>query len=160
MRLTKFSDYALRVLLFAASVEDRRLVTIEETAAVYGISRAHLKKVVGLLIREGYLSGMRGRTGGFRLAMPPERINLGALLRVTEPDFGLVECFLADNACRITRQCRLPRLLNEALAAMLAVFDAHTLADILVDPRHYASEPLLPLPLRGPYLPPAPEGDD
>jgi Rrf2 family transcriptional regulator, nitric oxide-sensitive transcriptional repressor len=158
MRLTKFSDYALRVLLFAASVDDRRLVTIEETAAVYGISRAHLKKVVRLLIQEGYLQGMRGRTGGFRLGMPPARINLGALVRLTEPDFGLVECFQPDNACRITRQCRLPRLLNEALAAMLAVFDAHTLADILVDPRHFASEPVLPLPERGPFVPPAPEG--
>jgi len=79
---------------------------------------------------------------------------------VTEPDFGLVGCFLPDNACRITRQCRLPRLLNEALAAMFAVFDAHTLADLLVEPRHFASEPALPLPLRGPSLPPVPDGGD
>ena len=156
MRLTKFSDYALRVLLFAASVDDGRLVTIEETAALYGISRAHLKKVVRLLIHEGYLDGLRGRTGGFRLALPPERINLGAVLRRTEPDFCMVECFSAENACRITRQCRLPVLINEALAALIAVFDAHTLADILVDQRHFAGAPTLPLPQRGPELPTLP----
>ena len=156
MRLTKFSDYALRVLLFAASVDDERLVTIEKTAALYGISRAHLKKVVRLLIREGYLEGLRGRTGGFRLALPPERINLGAVLRCTEPDFAMVECFSTENACRITRQCRLPFLINEALAALITVFDGHTLADILVDQRHFASVPTLPLPQRGPHLPPLP----
>ena len=156
MRLTKFSDYALRVLLFAASVEDGRLVTIEETAALYGISRAHLKKVVRLLIHEGYLEGLRGRTGGFRLARPPERINLGAVLRVTEPDFGMVECFLPENACRITRCCRLPRLINAALAALISTFDAHSLADILVENQHFGIEPSLPLPLRGPHLPPLP----
>jgi Rrf2 family transcriptional regulator, nitric oxide-sensitive transcriptional repressor len=153
MRLTKFSDYALRVLLYAASCDRRRLVTIEDTATLYGISRAHLKKVVRLLIREGYLEGMRGRTGGFRLALPPERINLGAVLRSTEPDFEMVECFSAENACRLSRQCRLPRLINEGLVAMIAVFDAHTLADILVEPRHFATEPLLPWPRRGPSLP-------
>ncbi len=156
MRLTKFSDYALRVLLFAASVDDGRLVTIEETAALYDISRAHLKKVVRLLIHEGYLEGLRGRTGGFRLGRPPAEINLGALLRLTEPDFGMVECFLPENNCLITRQCRLPVLINEALAALISVFDAHTLADILVDQRHFGGVPTLPLPQRGPHLPPLP----
>jgi Rrf2 family transcriptional regulator, nitric oxide-sensitive transcriptional repressor len=159
MRLTKFSDYALRVLIFAASVDAERLVTIEQTAALYGISRAHLKKVVRLLIRDGYLEGLRGRTGGFRLALPPERINLGAVLRSTEPDFSMVECFSTENACRITRQCRLPVLINEALVALVTVFDTHTLADILVDQRHFASVPTLPLPQRGPHLPPLPAAE-
>lgn len=156
MRLTKFSDYALRVLLYAASTGDGRLVTIEDTAAVYGISRAHLKKVVTLLTQEGFLRAVRGRAGGFGLAMSPERINLGAVVRATEPDFALAECFQAGNTCRITRQCRLPEPLNEALAAFIRALDAYTLADLLVDNRHFVEKPKLPLPLRGRQLPPPP----
>lgn len=133
MRLTKFSDFALRTLLYASTVNGERLVTIEETAAIYDISRGHLKKVVMLLIREGFLTGMRGRTGGFRLAKPPEQITVGAVLRATEPDFGLFECFLPENKCCITPHCKLPRIGATALAAFLAVFDKVTLADIQLE---------------------------
>lgn len=76
MRLTTFTDYTLRVLMYAGSAGDR-LITIEETSSVYGISRAHLMKVVNILTKLGYLKGVRGRSGGFTLAKRPEKIKLG-----------------------------------------------------------------------------------
>ncbi|KCZ90378.1 RrF2 family transcriptional regulator [Hyphomonas jannaschiana] len=130
MRLTTFSDYAFRVLIYAASAGDR-LITIEETANAYQISRSHLMKVVNVLTREGYLKGVRGRSGGFALAQVPEQINLGDVVRATEPDFALVECFTAGNQCVITGCCRLPHILNEALASFMSSLDRYTLADIL-----------------------------
>ncbi len=128
MRLTKFTDYSVRVLIFAA-LNDERLVTIDETAEFNEISRAHVKKVVLKLTQLGYLRGQRGRSGGFTLGKTPEEINLGALIRQTEPDFRLVECLGPDNACRLVRHCRLPPLMKRALAAFVQVFDEHTLAD-------------------------------
>lgn len=161
MRLTKFSDYAIRLLILAASEDDRN-ITIDEAARLFGISAPHLKKVVRRLTREGFLVGIRGRTGGFRLARPPEDIRLGALLRATEPDFCLVECFTPENACGISRVCRLPPILGSGLAAMLEVLDRHTLADITVERRHLAGLPIdsrnLPLPTRGPKAPSTPSG--
>jgi Rrf2 family nitric oxide-sensitive transcriptional repressor len=151
MRLTMFSDYTLRVLMYAASVRGR-LITIDETAKIYGISRAHLKKVVNTLVRAGYLEGVRGRSGGFRLAQPPAKINLGAVIRETELDFALVECFTADNRCLISRFCRLPQVLNEALNAFADTLDRYTLADLLLNEREFD----LPAPpnglVRGPLL--------
>lgn len=146
MRLTTFSDYALRVLIYAASAGDR-LVTIEETSSAYSISRAHLMKVVNTLTRHGCLVSVRGRSGGFRLAQPPERINLGAVLRATEADFALVECFAPGNRCIITGRCKLPRVLNEALAAFVAVFDRYTLADLVLDPDAFGPGYQMPDPL-------------
>lgn len=153
MRLTKFTDYSLRVLLYAASLEGKRLTTIEETAKVFDISRAHLKKVVLLLTQTGFLEGVRGRTGGYRLARPADQINLGALIRVTEPDFGMVECFLPGNACRITQACRLPVVLNKALDNFLTTFDAYTLADMRIEPHHFDGPCQTAYPVRGPKLP-------
>ena len=154
MRLTKFSDYSLKVLLFAAAAPGRSL-TIEETALAYGISRAHLKKVVLMLGRHGFLMAVRGRSGGYSLARRPEDINLGDVLRVTEPDFALMECFAADNHCKITGQCRMPTVLNRALAAFLAVFDSYTLHDMMIDPSVFeglAGKPLVIQPVLGPKL--------
>ena len=127
MQLTKFSDYALRVLMYAHAAGGRR-VTIEEMAASYRISRAHLMKVVNSLTRAGYLTAVRGRSGGLILARPAEDIRLGEVTRDTEPDFSLVECFSTGNQCVLTDCCRLPRILNEALRAFLSVLDRHTLA--------------------------------
>jgi Rrf2 family nitric oxide-sensitive transcriptional repressor len=145
MRLTTFSDYALRVLMYAGTAGDR-LITIEETANAYGISRAHLMKVVNTLTKAGYLKGVRGRSGGFALARRPERINLGAVVRETEPDFALVECFASGNRCVITGSCRLPNVLNEALNAFVATLDRYTLADLMLEARDF-----------GPPRPPAGE---
>jgi Rrf2 family nitric oxide-sensitive transcriptional repressor len=136
MRLTTFSDYALRVLMYAAAVGDR-LITIEETANTYNISRAHLMKVVNILTRTGFIKGVRGRSGGFTLAKPPEDINLGAVVRATEPDFALVECFATGNQCIITRRCQLADVLNEALDAFVRTLDRYTLADIMLSRRDF-----------------------
>lgn len=129
MRLTSFSDYALRLLIMADAAGDR-LVTIEAVAKRYAISRTHLMKVANQLTRHGYLEAVRGRSGGLRLAKPAGEIGIGEVLRVTEPDFALVECFMTGNECCLTGLCRLPRILREALQAFLASLDRYTLADI------------------------------
>ncbi|RUP09938.1 Rrf2 family transcriptional regulator [Hyphomicrobium sp.] len=136
MQLTDFTDYSLRVLLYAASQGDR-LITIEETAGIYDISRAHLMKVVNQLTNTGFLTSVRGRSGGVMLAKPPEKIRLGDVIRATEPDFALVECFGTDNHCAITPRCKLRGVLNEARAGFLATLDRYTLADIALRPRDF-----------------------
>jgi Rrf2 family nitric oxide-sensitive transcriptional repressor len=151
MRLTTFSDYALRVLMYAAAAGDR-LITIEETAEAYDISRAHLMKVVNILTRTGYIRGVRGRSGGFTLARPPEAINLGDVVRATEPDFALVECFATGNQCLITRRCRLPEVLNEALSAFIGTLDRYTLADIVLGERAFVAPRGRIEGTRGPHL--------
>jgi Rrf2 family nitric oxide-sensitive transcriptional repressor len=136
MQLTRFSDYALRVLMFAQAAGDR-LVTIEEMADAYAISRAHLMKVVNALTRAGYLTAVRGRYGGLRLAKPASTINLGDVVRATEPDFALVECFATGNRCVITKCCKLQGVLRAALGAFLAELDGHTLESIALRPRDF-----------------------
>lgn len=140
MRLTNFSDYALRVLMLAAAQADR-LITIEETAVVYGISRAHLMKVVNQLTRAGFLKAVRGRSGGLTLARASGQINLGDVLRATEPDFTLVECFTADNNCMLTPRCRLRGVLNEALSAFIVTVERYTLADLVLSPEDFGLRP-------------------
>ncbi|MBS4011026.1 MAG: Rrf2 family transcriptional regulator [Roseovarius sp.] len=152
MRLTKFTDYSLRVLLYAATLKPGELTTIEETAKLYDISRAHLKKVVLQLIHEGFLEGVRGRSGGFRLARSPGEINLGEVVRKMEPEFALAECFSPDNACRVTKGCRLPIVLNLALTNFLNTFDDFTLADLAISPRYFETPKLDQYPRRGPHL--------
>ena len=131
MRLTNFSDYALRMLMYAASTGNR-LITIEEAARTFKISKTHLNKVANTLTRAGYLKAVRGRSGGLALGQPAEAIRIGDVLRLTEPDFALVECFATGNQCVITRSCKLSQLLLEAVAAFQAIVDRHTLADILL----------------------------
>jgi Rrf2 family nitric oxide-sensitive transcriptional repressor len=140
MRLTNFSDYALRVLMYAAA-RDGRLITIDETANVYGISRAHLMKVVNQLTRSGYLKAVRGRSGGLALAKRPNKIRLGDVLRATEPDFALVECFTENNQCLIAPRCRLRVALREALVAFTDTLDRYTLADLILSPRDFGINP-------------------
>jgi len=140
MRLTDFSDYSLRVLLYAAA-RDGQLITIEETSKVYGISRTDLMKVANQLTRAGFLRAVRGRSGGLRLAKTPGQIRLGDVLRTTEPDFALVECFRSDNRCLITPRCRLRGALKEALAAFVGTLDRYTLADLLLRPEDFGIQP-------------------
>ena len=137
MQLTRFSDYALRVLMFTHAA-DGRLVTIEEIADAYEISRAHLMKVVNSLTRAGYLTAVRGRSGGLRLAMSPVDINIGDVVRATEPDFALVECFSTGDRCVITKCCKLQGVLRSALSAFLAELDSHTLESIALRPRDFS----------------------
>jgi Rrf2 family nitric oxide-sensitive transcriptional repressor len=149
VRLTTFSDYALRVLMYAAGAGDR-LITIEETATTYRVSRAHLMKVVNILTRKGYIKGVRGRSGGFTLAKRPQDINLGEVIRATEPDFSLVECFATGNECVITNSCRLPQILNEALRSFVATLDRYTLADIVLAKRDFMPPRRPAMGTRGP----------
>ncbi|GAA4135418.1 Rrf2 family transcriptional regulator [Aminobacter aganoensis] len=140
MRLTNFSDYALRVLMYAGS-KDSRLITIDETARFYGISRAHLMKVVNALTRAGYLKAVRGRSGGLMLGMAAGEILVGDVIRRTEPDFALVECFTTGNRCTITNCCRLRRALREALEAFVTSLDRYTLADLILSSEEFGIAP-------------------
>ncbi len=136
MQLTNFSDYTLRMLMYAALQRDR-LFTIEEIATLFGISRSHLTKVANGLTRAGYLTAVRGRSGGLKLAMPPDQIHLGHVLRESEPDYELVECFGAHDQCIISPHCRLRGILGEALSAFTATLDRYTLEDLLLRPEHF-----------------------
>ena len=133
MRLTYFTDYAFRVLMYLAVQPDRRC-TIREISTTYDISRAHLMKVVNLLTREGLVIAQRGPHGGLLLALPPEQLRLGDVVRKTEEDLGLVECFRPENQCRLTPACALIPVLARALDAFLEELDKHTLADLVSEP--------------------------
>lgn len=132
MRLTAMTDYALRLLLYLGQ-HPQRLCTIAEVAQVHGISQAHLMKITHLLAQQGWVSTVRGKGGGMRLARAPQDIVLGALVRSIEPDFQLVECMGPphEHGCLLTGRCRLAGVFNDALAAFLARLDAQTLADML-----------------------------
>lgn len=131
MRLTLFTDYTLRTLIYLA-VRPERLVTINDIAEAYGISTNHLMKVVHQLATAGDVTTVRGQHGGLRLARPPSEINIGAVVRRTEADFALVPCFGSDSGCVIQPDCILAGVLDEAMRAFLAVLDRQTLADLLV----------------------------
>lgn len=129
MQLTQYTDYALRTLIYLAICDDN--ATITEIAERYRISRNHLVKVVHNLGKLGYITTTRGRQGGLRLAYPPSEINMGEVVRRTEPNFHLVECFDASrNQCVITPACRLMGVLGEAFDAFLQVLDQYTLEDM------------------------------
>lgn len=139
MRLTLQTDYALRVLMYAA-VKGEALSTIPEIVARFDISRGHLMKVVHRLGREGYLETLRGKGGGIRLARKPAQIKVGAVVRDMEEELGLLGC-LQDipGYCRIEACCVLRGALREATAAFLATLDGYTLAD-LIKPRRRLDE--------------------
>jgi len=131
MRLTSFTDYSLRTLLYLAANRDR-LVTIQDIADLHVISKNHLMKVVYQLGLSGLVETVRGRNGGLRLAKEPRDINIGALVRSTETDFFMAECFdRASDTCPLTPNCKLKHTLNDATKAFLAVLDQQTLEDML-----------------------------
>jgi len=133
MKLTTFSDYTLRVLIYLALDTDR-LATIAQIAAAYDISEHHLTKVVHRLAKAGWIESVRGRSGGIRLAHDPTQIRLGRVLRESESDGPFVECVSSEGNCRILSACRLAGILNGAVDEFYASLDRHTLAD-LVDNR-------------------------
>ncbi len=130
MRLSDYTDYTLRVLMYCAAHRDR-LVTIAEIADAYRVSKNHLMKIVNDLARQGVLETTRGRGGGLRLLKAPAAIRVGDVVRGAETDFRLVECFdAASDTCTLTPNCRLRRVLRGALKAYFDELDAVTLADI------------------------------
>jgi Rrf2 family nitric oxide-sensitive transcriptional repressor len=138
MRLTGFTDFALRVLMYVGA-KGESLSTVEEIADSYGISRHHLTKVVHRLGQLGYLETIRGKNGGIRLARDPGEINLGAVVRQMEDDLTLVPCLPGGGpACRIAPACVLKGIVSGALSAFLQAFDGHTLADLLAPRRKLA----------------------
>ncbi|WP_088014384.1 RrF2 family transcriptional regulator [Gottfriedia acidiceleris] len=131
MRLTNYSDYSLRVLIFLSSEPREKLVNIKDIAEAYGISKNHLMKIIYNLGKMGYIETVRGRNGGIRLAKLPSEINIGEIIRKTEEDFNIVECFEHGNTCVITPVCSLKHVFNKALDQFLQVLDQYTLDDIV-----------------------------
>jgi|SRR5581483_5575954 len=135
MRLSLFSDYTLRVLMYVA-LHPGRLVTIPEIAAAYGISENHLMKVVHHLAQTGVVQSVRGTGGGIHLARAPGEIHLGEIVRESEGNAPIVGCLSGDpQACRITSSCRLKGMLAHALDVFYDALNEHTLADLVAKPR-------------------------
>jgi Rrf2 family nitric oxide-sensitive transcriptional repressor len=131
MRLTRHTDYAMRVLLYLGA-RPERVCTIAEMARAYGISQNHLMKVVHQLGKAGHVTSVRGRHGGIRLASDPSAINVGAVMRASETQAGADGLALLDcPQCPIAPACGLTSVVDEALAAFFAVLERHTLADLL-----------------------------
>ncbi len=126
MRLTKYTDYAMRLMIYLGS-RPSGLSSIREISDTFSVSQNHMMKVVQDLAGAEFLESVRGRNGGIRLARPTNEINLGALLRHTEGLTDLIDC----HGCRIAPACALPSVLSEATAAFVAVFDKYTLADLV-----------------------------
>ena len=138
MRLTTHTDYALRVLMYLA-LRPGESSTIQEIAERYGISKNHLMKVVQHLGAAGWIETSRGRGGGLRLARPAAAIDLGDVVRSTEEDVALVECFKPEeNLCAITPACRLKGIFAEALEAFFQALSRYTLADLVQRPASLA----------------------
>lgn len=134
MRLTSYTDYSLRVLLYLGTQPKDRLTSIREISEMYRISNNHLTKVVYGLGKLGLVETIRGRNGGIRLARAPEKINVGWVVRQTEEELDIVECFDDErNQCILSPACRLKGVLKEALNAYLSVLDKYTLADLLIN---------------------------
>ena len=132
MRLTNYTDYALRVLIFLSLKKEDELGTIKEIAETYQISKNHLMKIIHDLGKLGFIVTIRGRNGGIRLAKNPSEINLGEVVSKTEEDFHIVECFSHGKSyCVITPACKLKHVLAEALQAFIHVLNQYTLEDLI-----------------------------
>ena len=131
MQLTQFTDYSLRVLIYLAGKTDG-LTTVTEIAEYHGISRNHLVKVIHNLAVSGFIATTRGRNGGMVLSRPPSEIILGDVVRNTEPNFDIAECFdSANNSCVITPTCGLKSIFREAQRGFIKAMDKYTLADTI-----------------------------
>ena len=131
VRLTVYTDYSLRTLLYLALRDADYLATIQEIADTYNISKNHLMKVTYELGKLGYIDTIRGRGGGIRLAVDPSSITIGQVVRQTEDDFNIVECFNHEqNLCIISPACKLKHILYDAMQAYLNVLNQYTLADV------------------------------
>jgi Rrf2 family transcriptional regulator, nitric oxide-sensitive transcriptional repressor len=142
VRLTLYTDYTLRVMMYlAVRHADGGVATVDEMAKAYDIPRSHLTKIVNELAQNGYIETIRGRSGGARLARPPEEISIGRLVRMAEKDFSIVECHAVPTVetCAIMPACNLKNGLRRALAAFLRELDNMTLRDAILTPKVAAS---------------------
>jgi Rrf2 family nitric oxide-sensitive transcriptional repressor len=138
MRLTLWTDYALRALIYVGAKAEH-LATIAEIAEIFDISKPHLMKIVNRLARQGYLGTVRGRGGGIKLARPASAIRVGAVVRDTEEDLAVMGCLSRPGFCRIEECCVLRQALHEATDAFLKTLDGYTLADLLAPGARIAS---------------------
>ncbi|MBL8348961.1 MAG: Rrf2 family transcriptional regulator [Burkholderiaceae bacterium] len=152
MRLSEYTDYTLRVLMYCAR-NRQRLVTIAELAERHDLSKGHLMKVVNDLARQGLIETTRGRGGGLRLSREPASIRIGDVVRASETDFRLVECFDAGtSACTLTPGCRLRQVFDAALSGYFRALDGATLADLTADTTDLVAAPTGATARRGPVV--------
>ena len=131
MQLTQYTDYSLRVLLFLGLHADRRC-TISEISEAFEINRNHLVKVVHNLSSSGWITTIRGKSGGMVLSFPPNQINIGAVVSHTEPHMNMLECFDIDtNTCVVAPACALKHAIYKARKAFMDVLSSYTLEDVL-----------------------------
>ena len=130
MQLTRHTDYALRLLMYLTDIGDRR-ASIAEVAQAQDISRTHLMKIANLLAHKGFIDATRGRGGGISLGKPAHEINLGEVIRATEPGCALVDC----TGCRLARRCKLPGIFEQAHAAFGEVLSGYSLAQLIRERR-------------------------
>ncbi|MDE1190035.1 MAG: nitric oxide-sensing transcriptional repressor NsrR [Pantoea sp.] len=140
MQLTSFTDYGLRALIYMATLPEGKQTNITEVTDTYGVSRNHMVKIINQLSRAGFVAATRGKNGGIRLGMDPEKIVIGDVVRKMEP-LQLVNC----SECSITPACRLRKALNNAVQLFLDELDNYTLADLVKD-----NEPLYQILLSEP----------
>lgn len=132
MQLTQYTDYSLRVLIYLGQKKQGELATITEIADFYGISRNHLVKVVHNLATTGFIKTLRGKYGGMQLARPAAEIGIGEVVRKTEPNFDIAECFnIINHSCVISNICSLKTILDEARSKFIQTLDRYTIADTL-----------------------------
>ncbi len=131
MQITRYTDYSLRVLIYLSAMPPVKLARVTDIAGGYGISRNHVVKVVHNLGRLGYVYTRQGRGGGIRLSKPPDKINLGLLVREVENTLNPVDC--ETMACPLLPSCQLYTILNQAVAAYIDTLDKYTLADLISD---------------------------
>lgn len=132
MKLTNYTDYSLRVLIYLSLKSPQELSTIQEIADAYTISKNHLMKIIHHLGQLGYIETIRGRSGGIRLAKSPGEINIGKVVSETEEDFQIVDCFKQGGSyCSISPSCKLKHALYEALQAFIGILNGYTLEDLV-----------------------------
>lgn len=133
MRLTRFTDYSLRILIYLG-VHDQNHVSVGDIAEAYGISKNHLMKVILFLSTSGYVITTRGKGGGVKLKLTPDQINIGEIVSKSEADSLLVECFSTGiSQCRIESVCILHEAFSKASDAFYAVLHTYTLADLITN---------------------------
>ncbi|NLJ93517.1 MAG: Rrf2 family transcriptional regulator [Aeromonadales bacterium] len=131
MKLTTYTDFGLRTLMYLATLPADKLTSVAQVATLYSVSRNHLVKVVNQLAREGYIKAIRGKNGGIKLGRPAQKINVGEVIRSLEGNLDGIDC--GSPACYLVRVCRLKSALKEAMDAFISVMEEYTLADLIAN---------------------------